>query len=205
MEIKNVKDLTEYVLKNSDSSNEEERILSQVRCLYDYVSNNIDYDLSFSDRGYTTDAFFEDKRCVCGPISNVVHQVLDNLDIENDYIWGHMQIGDEVGGHRWNSFKIGDKTYMLDCTLGMVLNRFKEGSYINTPFQKSFTKTFSGREDDVLIGFSKLFPGEVIDEFKVVDGLHTDDSTSKKYTNPEEYFIDKGEELSTLDTYYKSM
>ncbi|NLL02521.1 MAG: hypothetical protein GX265_05850 [Mollicutes bacterium] len=86
-----------------------------------------------------------------------------------DDVWGHFNTGTyenpQYVGHRWNVVTIGDKDYMLDFTLGMIIhNLAKDENYLNCVYYL-LGITDENKEYDYLF-FDKLAPTTSIGGFK---------------------------------------
>ena len=134
-----IQELVDEIQGASYSGTPEEIQMQKIIYLDNYVRNKIDYGIEAVEydidnmnnpekRGanpyksaYTQEGFWNahqdgKRRAVCGPISEVVKEVLNRVGIPCDYVYGHVS----TFGHRWNVVEIGGKEYFVDLTASMI-------------------------------------------------------------------------------------
>lgn len=191
-----INELVDKIKSQNFEGTEEEIKLQQILYFDKYVKENIDYGfeaVNFSllnpdkknpyDSAYRINGFFDvneatgKKLAVCGSISQVAKIVFDRLGIECDYVWGHINSGSVENpvyiGHRWNIVKIGNKNFMVDFTMEMVIN--------NIGKDKNYDYAFSLFTQDEIetvhrfLFFDQLCEKESIGGFKEGSHCHEDD------------------------------
>lgn len=194
-----IQEIVDEILRQQFVGTAEEIKIQQILYFDKYVKDNIDYgfeavnflinnpneknplDSAFRLEGFFKENEISGKRlAVCGSISQVAKLVLNKLGIQCDYVWGHFNAGTDnepqYVGHRWNVVTLGDKNYMVDFTIGMIIHNInKDVNYANASRQLLALNDES-REYSYLF-FDKLAPTESIGGFTknengtVVDNL----------------------------------
>lgn len=215
-----VQNIIKEIQNQSFTGTEEEIKIQQILYFDKYVKENIEYGfdaVNFSinypneqnpfDSAYKLEGFFEHNKingkrlAVCGSISQVANKIFNKLGISCDYVWGHFNIGTESNpqyvGHRWNVVTIGDKNYMVDFTLGMIVHNInKDDNYSNGAYNL-LGITDKDSEYDYLF-FDKLAPTLSLGGFKKNEkGSTVDDINESGYlnnctTNPNEVIPNLG-------------
>lgn len=215
-----IQEIVEEIQSQPFAGTDKEIKLQQILYFDKYVKDNIDYGfdaVNFSINhphennpyysAFRLEGFFEQNKingkrlAVCGSISQVANIVLKKLGINCDYVWGHFNIGTDAEpqyvGHRWNVISIGDKNYMVDFTIGMIVHNLgKDVNYANSAY-KLLGITSEDREFDYLF-FNELASTQSIGGFKKNEtGTTVDDINEKGYlnnctTNPNEVVSNLG-------------
>ncbi len=184
----NVEHLVEEIKSKDFCGTEEEIAIQQILYLDKYIKENIDYGFEailyniehpnlpnpffdmFTEKGFFEENSYTNKRsAVCGSISMVAYKVLNKLGIKTDFIWGH------VGniGHRWNIVTVGDKEYMIDFTVNLVMHKRNQEEYISAANMlgiNSYDKEF--------LFFDRLMDMETIGGFTIGPNGHEDNIDS---------------------------
>ena len=199
--------LVDDIKKQDFQGTDEEIKIQQIMYFDKYVKDNIDYGfdaINFSlkypnaknpyESAYRDEGFFMENEtngkriAVCGSISSIADQVFDKLGIDSDYIWGHINVGSNDKpsyiGHRWNSVSIGNNSYMVDFTIGMIIhNILKDEAYmqgasqlvdsadLGNEFRYLFFDKLSSRES--IGGFKKDERGRTIDDISENGSLNS--------------------------------
>ena len=208
---------------------EQEIKIQQILYFDKYVKDNIDYGFEaviFSiknpnkknpfDNAFRLEGFFQKNEisgkrlAVCGSISQVAKLVLNKLGIKCDYVWGHFNVRTnnepQYIGHRWNVVTIGDKNYMVDFTLGMIIHNInKDDNYANASRQllsvnnenREYSYLFFDKlaSTESIGGFTKNENGTSIDDLDEFGHLKNSTTEPQKAisnlgTIPEEYIME---------------
>jgi len=188
-----------------DCKTKEEKQFQEIKYLYNCLCSNVNYDFHFNKSSCLDPKnVFETKEVICGAIAPVVKEILTKLGISNDMIWGYAKMGNKYGGHVWNSFDINGKTYMLDCTFGIMLDKYKKGEYKKDKYKDvlididSEVHALLNGKPTYFIGYDELPNNTFIGGIKTVNGHHINDFfNTKTYEDPEEYFNELGKTLGT--------
>ena len=105
--------------------------LEQVRCIYNWICENIKYDTSYSI--YTADECFDNRRGVCQAYCELFYRICEPLDIKCLIIDGKSK--DAYGNvgltnHSWLYVEVDDGSILIDPTWGA-------GSINNGRFERS--------------------------------------------------------------------
>ena len=154
-----IQEIVDEILRQQFVGSQEEIKIQQILYFDKYVKDNIDYGFEAVnfllnnpneknpfDSAFRLEGFFQENKisgkrlAVCGSISQVAKLVLNKLGIQCDYIWGHFNAGTDnepqYVGHRWNVVTLGDKNYMVDFTIGMIIHNInKDDNYANASRQ----------------------------------------------------------------------
>lgn len=193
-----IQEIVDEILRQQFVGSEEEIKIQQILYFDKYVKDNIDYGFEAVnfllnnpneknpfDSAFRLEGFFQENEisgkrlAVCGSISQVAKLVLNKLGIQCDYVWGHFNAGTDnepqYVGHRWNVVTLGNKNYMVDFTIGMIIHNInKDVNYANASRQLLALNDES-REYSYLF-FDKLAPTESIGGFtKNENGTAVDD------------------------------
>lgn len=235
-----IQEIVDEIQSQQFVGTEEEIKIQQILYFDKYVKDNIDYGfeaVNFSmnnpnetnpfDSAFRLEGFFKEnaisgkRLAVCGSISQVAKEVLNKLGIQCDYVWGHFNAGTinepQYVGHRWNVVTIGDKNYMIDFTISMIIHNFnKDENYANASRQllslndesREYSYLFFDKlaPTESIGGFTKNENGTTIDDFDEFGHLNNSTTDPQKVihnlgTIPEEYIIqytrmfDKGKSL----------
>lgn len=215
-----IQEIVEEIQSKSFTGTDEEIKLQQILYFDKYVKENIDYGfdaVNFSisypnennpyDSAFRLDGFFKEngidgkRLAVCGSISQVAKLVLKKVSINCDYVWGHFNIGTDTKpqyiGHRWNVVSIGNKNYMVDFTVGMIIkNLNKDTNYKNSAYNLLGINS-EDKEFDYLF-FNELAPTQSIGGFKknekgtTVDDINESGHLNNCTTNPNEVISNLG-------------
>ena len=183
-----IQEIVDMIEAQQFAGTEEEIKIQQILYFDKYVKDNIDYGFEAAnfllqhpneknpfDSAFRLEGFFQrneingKRLAVCGSISQAAKTILNKLGIKCDYVWGHFNIGTnsepQYLGHRWNVVTVGDKNYMVDFTIGMIIHNLnKDYNYTNAAKQLLALNDES-REYDYLF-FDKLAPAQSIGGFK---------------------------------------
>lgn len=212
-----IHELVENIRSQHFIGTEEEIKMQQILYFDKIVKDNIDYGfdtVNFSlqhpneknpfDSAYRLEGFFKENEingkrlAVCGSISEVAKIVFNKLGIKCDYIWGHFNIGTDnkpqYVGHRWNVVTIGEKNYMVDFTVGMIIHNLNKDDNYKNASKQLLAINDESKEYDYLF-FDKLAPNESIGGFKrnengeIVDDLDEHGYIKNSTTEPQKVIM----------------
>ena len=117
-----IKDLAEYLSRAGSQ-------LAKIRATYTWVCDNIKYDMiAYENEIYIDDPqkVWINKSTLCGGYAMVFKELLNEMDIEAEVIYGFFKgdkyfPGDELTEdnlHAWNAVKLDAAWIHIDCTLG---------------------------------------------------------------------------------------
>ncbi|MDR0910441.1 MAG: hypothetical protein LBM77_11830 [Spirochaetaceae bacterium] len=104
-------------------------IFEKTKILHDWICDNITYDADMLFSGNITNqdyiSVLKKKMGVCSGFSNLMKQMCDLAGIEakvingclKDAAYGYDPAKGAQTNHAWNSVKLGEKWYLVDCTL----------------------------------------------------------------------------------------
>lgn len=189
-----IDELVEEIRSQNFGGTDEEIKIQQILYFDRYVKEHIDYAfaaLSYQDNllkqgitridsnpyksAFLDEGFFKENEhgqrfAVCGSISSVANKVLNKLGIKCSYVYGHINMGTPENphcvGHRWNIVELGNKQYMLDFTMAMVIHNKDK----NEDYREDVLRVIDS--DDLKSEYSYLFTDslgtkEIIDGFKI--------------------------------------
>ena len=234
-----IEELVDRIKSKNFEGTDEEIKIQQIMYFDKYVKDNIDYgfeavnfqmqhpnepnpyESAFKREGFfMADEKTQKRLAVCGSISSIANSVLAKLGIKCDYVWGHYNIGTEQNpiylGHRWNVVTLGEKNFMLDYTLGMIIHNIeKDEIYYNAAQQLLGNET--KEEYDFLFfdtlppkatigGFKKNENGETVDDMDEQGKLKNTTNNARKVipnlgSIQQEYIIKCAESITPNKTY----
>ncbi|MDH5716282.1 MAG: hypothetical protein OEZ22_01440 [Spirochaetia bacterium] len=144
---KDIKKLTQYLIKTSKSD------LEKIRAIYKWITNNIAYDvgsfLTGKIENQSAKSVLVSKKAVCEGYAALFNKMAEATSIKSEVIHGYSKgygytVGSDIfkqPNHAWNAVEIDNKWYLLDATWGAgylnerqkFVRRFQEHYFLTDP------------------------------------------------------------------------
>lgn len=95
--------------------------VERLRYVYDWFSGNLRYNRAESHppEDYSVVGPFVHHKAVCSGFAKAFQLICKRLGIDNAYVYGRLEAGDEVG-HAWNLVWLDGYVYHIDATAGVT-------------------------------------------------------------------------------------
>ena len=106
-----------YTVTKREKKKIDETPYEKIRCAYDYVIENTEYNADLSDDQSIRGAVMNHEG-VCTGYAKLYQLLLSRLGIKNAIVYGKVDTEKGEQYHLWNAINIGDDLYYSDATFG---------------------------------------------------------------------------------------